>query len=295
MILITGSNGFLGSNLCNSLKSQGDSYKTLARNNADINIDLTSNFDITKQLAGIDCVVHCAARAHKMQDKGFGVAYFDCNLDATVKLAKQCLKAQVKKFVFISTSKVYGEFSTKSGFSETDAVNPSDDYAKSKLAAERKLLELATKDFSVIILRLPLLYGRGQKGNMQLLAKVISKNMPLPLGCANKNLRSLLFIGNATAAINWAATVSDVSNQIFNIADATPVSTLQILQQLKVKLNSKTILFKIPLVVIKLILAILRRSASYRRLTQNFVLNTTKVNKYWSPPYSFVQGLDTFD
>ena len=290
MLLLTGSSGFLGSALYRHWHSSSE-LKTLARKNADINIDIANDFDITEQLQGIKTVVHCAGRAHIMAEKGVSDAYYQCNFEGTMRLAKQCIQVGVKRFIFISTIKVVADKSHRAPLSETDSCHPSDDYSRSKLKAEQVLMTLHSEQFHVVILRLPLLYGRGHKGNLQLLERILKHHLPLPFGGLTDNKRSLLSIENAVSAIDWALTATYAKGQLLHVADARPISTVTLITQMKRELKSQSFIIPIPLLFLRFFFSLLRKSAVLDRLAENLEIDTGKINTYWRAPFSFREAI----
>jgi nucleoside-diphosphate-sugar epimerase len=202
----------------------------------DILLGEIANFLDSKAIfSGIDGVVHLAGRAHKMNDQSGNplVEYRNVNRDLTLNLAQASLKAGVKKFVFISSVKVVGDGRQKRGsrqwilgsiqqdkkkerlktgnrrnkempkvFTENEECKPDDPYGISKWEAEQELTRLFStqSDAQCIILRLPMVYGPGNKGNMLTFLKAASKGIPLPIKAARAK-RSMIYVKNVCDAI----------------------------------------------------------------------------------------------
>src|SRR5690606_20390339 len=144
-------------------------------------------------------VIHCAARVHVMNEHSVDPlgAFRAVNVNATLNLARQAATVGVRRFIFVSSIKVNGE-STVNGqaFSASDEPAPEDAYGLSKLEAEKGLIQLATETgMEVVIIRPPLVYGPGVKGNFASMARLVDKGLPLPFGAIN-NKRSLVSIDN---------------------------------------------------------------------------------------------------
>lgn len=144
-------------------------------------------------LRGVDAVVHLAALVHQMQGAP-AEAYRQANIEYPLELASRAREAGVRHFLFLSTVKVYGEVS-RTPFTEDSPCMPEDDYGHSKLEAEQRLSELAGSEFAVSLLRTPLIYGEGVKGNILKLMQWIERSPVLPLGCI-RNRRSMVYVGN---------------------------------------------------------------------------------------------------
>ena len=182
-LLITGASGFIGSNFIK--KVMGYNITTLSlKNTVFENIDLSN----------IDTILHLAGLAHQMNGAP-EEEYFKINTTLTFEFAKYAKESGVKHFIFISTAKVYGE-STEPGqpFNELSDCKPLDPYGKSKLEAEKKLNTLKSENFNVSIVRIPLVYGAGVKGNLKSLISLVNKTSILPLG-GIKNKRSMVYVG----------------------------------------------------------------------------------------------------
>ncbi|NCN95802.1 MAG: NAD-dependent epimerase/dehydratase family protein [Bdellovibrionales bacterium] len=194
-VLLTGSSGFIGRHFISDFKRHYDIRTTNLRALDPSQIDFLE----------IETVVHCAGLAHQMDRSPPEEEYFEVNCNLSVKLAKAAKEAGVLHFIYFSTSHVFGDSGTLSltnpPLSPASSCHPTDGYGKSKLAAEKELLSLSSKSFTVSIVRPPLVYGRGAKGNIPRLGKLIQRIPILPLGYG-KNRRSLIYIGNLTAFID---------------------------------------------------------------------------------------------
>ena len=202
-ILVTGASGFIGRNACPYLSSLGHEVIAFSRTSYNFSSDI--NFITANSLSSIfpnnslkafDAVVHLAGPAHSTENINAAktAQFIKENVDETLNFANRCAEAEVKRFIFVSSIKVNGE-STISGtpFRETDIPNPSDAYAISKYQIELGLFEIAKySKMNVVIIRPPLMYGPGVKGNFGQLLGLIKKNIPLPFKSIDKNLRSFI-------------------------------------------------------------------------------------------------------
>ncbi|MCX7124335.1 MAG: NAD-dependent epimerase/dehydratase family protein, partial [Gammaproteobacteria bacterium] len=192
MLLVTGSNGFVGRAVCSRLANYNLPFRAVVRNGIGEVVSV-GNIDCNtvwaEALLDVDVIVHAAARVHVMNDTSIDplTEFRKVNVGGTLNLARQAVTAGVRRFIFISSIKVNGE-STKLGlpFNADDVVAPLDPYGVSKYEAEQGLLQLA-KDtgLEVVIIRPPLVYGPGVKANFASMMKWLQKGAPLPLGAIN--------------------------------------------------------------------------------------------------------------
>ncbi|MDG5789301.1 NAD-dependent epimerase/dehydratase family protein [Evansella sp. AB-P1] len=189
-ILITGKNSYIG----NSFK------KYIERN-------YSSNYSIEKisvrddswkehDFSTYDCILHVAGIAHVSSDPKMENLYYKINRDLTVKLAKKAKAAGVKQFIFLSSIIVYGDSSSineKRVITRNTYPRPSNFYGRSKLQAEDGINHLQSDEFNIVIIRLPMIYGKGSKGNYQKLAKS-AKTLPIFPDIDNE--RSMIHIDN---------------------------------------------------------------------------------------------------
>ena len=217
---ITGSNGFIGSNLCNFLKSKKIIVKPLARKKkGEILINNLSKFtDWENSIKNLDVIIHCGARVHKMDDKEpiSSILFNQINVEGTKNLAEQAANFGVKKFIFISTIKVNGENTNNiDPFNRKSSINPQDPYSTSKAIGEEILNEIQKKtNMSVVIIRIPIVYGPKVKANFKKLLWIVNKGIPLPLGNI-KNKRSYLYIKNLEALIYQCCISNNANNKLF--------------------------------------------------------------------------------
>ena len=176
-ILITGASGFIGKVLVPQLSTLFDVIPIKARFESADEIKMNN----------IDCLIHLAGLAHQTAGKD---DYYKANYLLTKKLASNALRSNVKQFIYLSSSKVFGESSLTKTYNENTLCNPKNPYAKSKLMAEEYLNTLS-QDIKIAVIRPPLVYGPGAKGNLLSLMRLIEKHSLLPLGGIN-NQRSMV-------------------------------------------------------------------------------------------------------
>lgn len=186
-ILITGINSYVGNSLESWLAQYPDNY-------AVDKISLKDNTWKEKDFSIYDTVVHVAGIAHVSKDPKMEEKYYQVNRDLTIETAKKAKSEGVKQFVFMSSIIVYGNAAGKNGIIDKDTVpEPKDFYGNSKLQAEKGIEPLNDDTFKVAIIRPPMIYGKGSKGNYPKLAKAAQK---LPIFPDFDNQRSMIHIDN---------------------------------------------------------------------------------------------------
>lgn len=284
-ILITGQNGFIGKALFDLLKQQGHQVRGTVRNENKIEEgldviavgDIGSTTDWSTALKGIKTVIHLANRAHVLNDQATDplTIFRGVNVAGTIQLAKQALESKVKRFIFISSIKVNGEKTDKQSFSAEDKPNPQDPYAISKLEAENTLRKIAQKSsMEIVIIRPPLVYGQGVKGNFQRLSRLVELGIPLPFSSI-KNKRSLISLDNLLQILSKAVIDPAVANQTLLVSDALDLSTPQLIKKIANSIGKPARLFPFPIKLLKVIGRLTGQSEIINRLTENLQIDGT--------------------
>ncbi|MDN3679434.1 SDR family oxidoreductase [Vibrio tapetis subsp. quintayensis] len=300
-VLLTGGSGFVGQQILKLLKNQHD-ITCFGRQvpecwqGAFIKGELEKIETTPFDLSGFDAVVHSAARAHIMQDTSNNPLdeYRKINTTSTVALAKRAAEHGVKRFVFISSIKVNGESTINTAFSACDQPNPSDDYGVSKAEAESLLLALAEETgMEVVIIRPPLIYGPGVKANFASLFKIAGKGLPLPLGCIDKNLRSMVSIYNFIDFINVCLMVPQAANQVFLVSDGEDISIRHLVERLANLQGKAPWMIPVPLRLFQLVGKLTGKTAVIDRLAGSLQVDIQKNQRMlnWKPPYTMQQSL----
>lgn len=306
MVLVTGASGFIARALIARLSAHSDvhtvgaSRKPLISNDENVSyfrcddsIEI-QNWD--EALRGVQVVVHTAARVHVMNDHAFNpmVDFERINVTATMHLATQSAAAGVKRFVFISSIKVNGEW-TEHGrrFSAEDTPAPSDPYSLSKYKAELSLLALAKKtDMEVVIIRPPLVYGANVKANFAVMMRWLQNGIPLPFGAIH-NQRSLVAVENLVELIITCCTHSHAANQVFLVSDDFDVSTTELLRKLGEAMGRKVWLVPVPMEWLRRIAVAFGREQHANRLLSSLQVDISKTRELlgWRPVVTLDQGL----
>ena len=273
-ILLTGSNGYLGSTFLNQYKNKYkfEKFSLLNQKLEDISFD------------NINIILHCAALVHQKVEHSYE-KYHEINVDYPIKLAKLAKQNGVKQFIFISTIAVYGEDIQK--LDENTTSNPITPYGKSKLEAENQLLELNDDNFVVSIIRPPMIYGKKAPGNIDSLVKLVKKLPVIPLGKID-NKRSFISIQNLCYIIDEI--ITQKQNGIFLASDDEPLSTSKLIELIAKNLDKKIYLIKIPF--FESLLKLLKPSFHKRLYGSLEVDNTlTKEKLNLKNPYSVEDGI----
>jgi len=280
-ILITGQNGFIGKALFNLLQQQGHKVQGTVRSEQKTDKDIVAVGDIssttnwTEALKDIESVIHLANRAHVLNDKAKDplTVFRQVNVDGTIQLAKQAVESGVKRFIFVSSIKVNGEFTDQKPFNVNDRPDPQDPYAISKLEAENALRKISKKSsMEVIIIRPPLVYGQGVKGNFQRLTRLVELGVPLPFASIN-NKRSLISLDNLIQILAKSISYPALANQILLVADEQDLSTPELIRKIATSINKPVRLFHFPPNLLKILGKLIGQSKVIERLCENLQID----------------------
>lgn len=303
-ILLTGANGFVGGRLADYLSANSRfeltcavRQHTLAADGRIFLIDsLSSDTDWAGALEGQRVVVHVAARAHIMKDEVVDplAEYRKVNVEGTLNLARQAAEAGVKRFVFISSIKVNGE-GTRRGipFTAEDSPAPEDAYGVSKMEAEQGLWEVARETgMDLVIIRPPLVYGPGVKGNFAGLIKLVEKGLPLPFGAIH-NKRSLVALDNLVTLIVLCIEHPAAANQVFLAGDGKDLSTTELLQGVAHAMGKSPRLISVPPSLLMVGASVLGKKAVAQRILGSLQVDISKTQSLlgWTPSVSVEEGL----
>lgn len=296
-ILVTGANGFVGRAVATKLARDGHQVSGAARSSqhtlpvAVVHVhapDLAADADWRHALAGVDAVVHCAARVHVMAETTAEPldAFRRVNVDGTVALARQAVAAGVRRFVFISSIGVNGAQTNGRPFTADDPPAPHSPYARSKHEAEIALRQLADETgIEVVIIRPPLVFGPGAPGNFERLMHALYRGVPLPLGAIH-NRRSLVAIGNLVDLIAVVLGHPAAGNQTLLVSDGEDISTTQLLQRTAVALGRPGRLLPVPALLVEKTAKLLGKSDLATRLVASLEVDISSTRRLlgWSPP-----------
>lgn len=298
-ILITGASGFVGSNLINLFKknkkinlvcvSTREKSEIINKNIRWIKINkFDEEVNWSDIIKNIDVIIHLAGVAHsnlKENDEKI----LKLNFLATKNFAKESINSGIKKFIFISTVKVNGEYSLPDQrFNTKYQVNPRNIYSKYKYLNEVLLRDLfKEKKISLAIIRSPLIYGPGVKANFRLLQKFINYSIPVPFGSFN-NIRSFVSIENLFGLIQNIIFQKKYIYDTYYVSDDDDISTNELLDRIANSKNKKICIISIPKILVKFFLLITFQNSKIEKMYSNSLVDITytKQNLSWKPNVS---------
>ncbi len=294
-ILITGIHGFVGGNLVEALKGQHTIYGLDILSPPKAGVVQTYGWQELKQIPSADIIIHLAGKAHDTKNTTEEKAYFDINVGLTQKIFEYFLKSNASKFIFFSSVKAVADNVNGEYLTEENIPNPQTPYGLSKLAAEQFILsELekwehtsttlsVTADKKIYILRPCMIHGPGNKGNLNLLYKLVQKGIPWPLG-AFKNNRSFLSVDNLSFVIKQILE-KDIEPGIYQVADDEPLSTNRLIELIADSRKKNPRIWNINKKLIRGfaktgdLLHLPINSERLKKLTESYVVSNDKLKK----------------
>lgn len=268
-LLLTGHTGFVGQNLVNALK-QNYVFDYWDRNTV---------FTVADQTYA---VIHLAGKAHDLMSVTNPEEYYRINTDLTKQVFDTFLQSSAQVFILLSSVKAVADI-VDGILVENHLANPATHYGKSKLLAEEHIYSKSwPTDKRVYILRPCMIHGPGNKGNLNLLYKMVKKGIPWPLGGFD-NRRSFLSIDNLLFVIKELLTNSEISSGIYHIADDNPLSTNELIRLIAASLNRQYRILRIPKKLISFfakvgdIFQLPLNSEKLQKLTESYIVSNRKL------------------
>jgi len=305
-VLVTGANGFIGQWLCKRLLTEGWCVRGAVRSSAGaaslpdgaeaIEIEeIGPSTDWSNALQNMHSVVHLAARVHIMEEAAVDPLseFRYVNTAGTEHLARAAAKADVRRLVYASSVKVNGERTMGVPFTEDDEPAPEDPYAISKWEAEQALQRISSESgLEIVVVRPPLVYGPGVKGNFLRLMQWVEKGIPFPLSMVC-NRRSLIALDNLVDVLVSCVEHPQASGQTFLVADGEDLSTPELLRHVAEALGRRVRLFPVPPLLLQVGAKLLGMGGITNRLCGSLVVDSCKVKKLlnWRPLVSVEEGL----
>lgn len=302
-VLLTGVNGFVGRATAQCLLTAGHRVRGTVRSASQAAIPGVEVFTVgdcgpetawALALSGVDTVIHLAARVHLMADRATDplAAFRLVNVAGTEQLAREAVKAGVRRLVFVSSIKVLGEESP-TAYQAGAPYNPQDPYAVSKMEAELALRQVASEtELEVVIVRPPLVYGPGVKANFLRLLQLVNGGVPLPLASIH-NHRSLLSVDNLADALLCCATHPAAAGKTYLVSDGEDVSTPELIRRCAQALGVSARLVPCPVALLRLAGKLTGRYAAVERLSGSLVVDGSAIRQElgWVPPFPMEEGL----
>jgi len=305
-ILVTGATGFIGRALCNHLIDNGwvvygtllpsENQTSLVAGVKPVAIEpLTFGTPCAHAFAGINTVIHLAARVHVMKESAADPLreFRAVNVDGTECLARQAAVLGVKRFVFMSTIGVNGDNSGSASFTENNLPSPVNGYSISKYEAELRLSSIASETgIEIVVIRAPLVYGPGNPGNFLTLLRIVSKGLPLPLASVN-NQRSFIFVRNLIDAIMRCAAHPAAAGKIYLVSDGEDISTPDLIRRTASALKVPVRLLPFPKILMQIAGILTGKTALIDRLAGSLVIDSSRIRADldWKPPFTLEEGL----
>jgi nucleoside-diphosphate-sugar epimerase len=300
-VLITGASGFVGRTLLAMTAPM--QYRAAVRSNCMPGVEadqvvvgnIDGQTDWSQALAGMDYVVHLAARVHVMKPTADDrIEYERTNVLGTGQLARAAAAVGVKRFVYLSSIKVNGDCTADRAFRADDIPWPRDDYARSKLEAELRLSDIESGSrMAVSIVRSPLVYGPGVRGNFFRLLSLAHSGFPIPLGSVS-NVRSMVSVWNLCDLICALLRHERPMRGVYLAADGQAVSTADLLRRLAKFMHRPARVFSMPIGALRALTTLVGRDAEFGRLCDSLAvdISETRVRLGWSPPLTLDAGLE---
>lgn len=286
IILITGVSGFVGLNLTPYLLKAGYTTLGISRNPKENEIRYEA---LTKETwNNATAMVHLAGKAHDLKKTSNDSEYFEVNYELTKKLYDQFLQSDAQQFIYISSVKAAAD-EIEGVLTEDVIPNPITAYGKSKQLAEAYIMANLPADKNVYILRPCMIHGPGNKGNLNLLYKIVSKGLPWPLG-AFENKRSYCSIENLMFVIKEVLLNKNIASGIYNLADDEAISTNVLIQLIAESHGKKAHILNLPVGLIKKVcklgdvFKLPLNSERLKKLTESYVVDNTKIKNAISSP-----------
>jgi nucleoside-diphosphate-sugar epimerase len=279
-ILITGNTGFVGTNLTLYLNSLGYTTTGITRTPKTTN-EINYNSLSTEIWDESDAIIHLAGKAHDLKNTSNEQEYFEVNTELTKTLYQQFLKSTCKVFIYMSSVKAVAD-KVATTLTEDVEPTPATPYGKSKLAAEQYLLsQKLPKGKFLYILRPCMIHGPGNKGNLNILYKLVSKGIPYPLG-AFKNKRSFVSIENLNFII-LELLKQKPSSGVYNVADDGAIATTDLIKLMSESLDKKPRIVSVTPEFVKVLatfgtlVKLPFTKEKLQKLTENYVVSNQKI------------------
>ncbi|MBZ0299947.1 MAG: SDR family oxidoreductase [Anaerolineae bacterium] len=301
-VLVTGADGFIGRHLGAALGKTGHRVRAATRTGpvsaGKIAVgDIGPETDWSAALDGVEVVVHLAARAHILKETAQNplAVFQQVNTAGTLCLARMSAACGVRRFIFVSSVGVNGDQTPADRpFTEADAPHPVRAYATAKWEAEQGLWQIQSEHgLEIVILRPPLVYGPGVKGNFLRLLNLTRRGLPLPLGHID-NRRSLIAVDNLVSLLCTCLDHPAAANACFLVSDGQDLSTTELIEQLADLMQRRAWLFPVPAGMLRTMGKRLGREQIINQLWGSLAVDSSHVRRTlgWEPPVTVQAALE---
>jgi nucleoside-diphosphate-sugar epimerase len=306
-VLVTGASGFVGWRTCGVLAGSGYVVRAVVRGGREVppgveRVQLDSLNDrvgLIHATEGVHAVVHLAALTHS--PTAAREEYWRTNVDGSHALLEAAVTGGVRRFVFLSSVKAVSEQSD-AVLTEETPPRPRDAYGESKLVAERLVLEKnGAGGLETTVLRIPMAYGPGMKGNILTLFRLIEAGVPLPVGSV-RNRRSIVYVDNVAFALAELLFSQATPGEVFFCADPRSLSTAELVREIALALGRRARVVPAPVHLLKIASRLADRmgsavrsrlgSAALDRLVGSLEVDTAKLSRIgFTPPFTTPEGM----
>ena len=307
-VLITGINGFVGSNFSRKWNGKYILYGLDINPILNAGVEKIFAWEQLKDIPHTDAIIHLAGKAHDTKDSSLADSYFEINTCLTQKVFDYFLQSEARTFIFFSSVKAAADTVEGDILTEEIIPKPVGPYGESKIKAEEYILtrsrELKIGNKRIFILRPAMIYGPGNKGNLNLLYNVVRKGIPWPLG-AYENKRSFCSVNNIAYVVEQLVVRENIESGIYHMCDDEALSTNELIRLIATSLGKKAHIWKFPRNMVNVLAGIgsvlhlpLNRER-LKKLTENYVVSNEKIKHALNIaqlPDSLPEGLmRTFD
>ncbi len=286
-ILITGINGFVGTNFTNSWSKNHKLFGLDILQPDKKGVERTFGWDDLGKLPPVDAIVHLAGKAHDTKNQSVAQSYFDINTGLTQRIFDFFMQSDAKTFVFFSSVKSAANSVPGDVLTEDVVPTPVGPYGESKIRAEEYILNYIKRDpraqeKNIYILRPCMIHGPGNKGNLNLLYSVVSKGIPWPLG-AYENLRSFCSIDNISFVVEQLIVKEGIESGIYHVGDDEPISTNELIGLISESVGKRSHISRLPKGLMEAaasvggVLHLPLNKERLHKLTENYVVSNKKI------------------
>lgn len=287
LILITGINGFVGTNFTNSWSKNHTLFGLDIQQPDKEGVERTFGWDNMGKLPPVDAIVHLAGKAHDTKNQSEAQSYFDINTGLTQRIFDFFMESEAKTFVFFSSVKAAADSVPGDVLTEDVVPAPVGPYGESKIRGEEYILNYMKRDprakeKNIYILRPCMIHGPGNKGNLNLLYSVVSKGIPWPLG-AYENLRSFCSIDNISFVVEQLIVKEGIESGIYHVGDDEPISTNELIGLISESVCKRSHIWRLPKSLMGVaasaggVLHLPLNKERLHKLTENYVVSNDKI------------------